>query len=47
MLTGTLRLAGAFRSEQVSDPPRPVLLRIVLGVSEIAIGVVFIAVRTS
>ena len=43
VLTGTLRLAGAFRSEQVSDPPRPVL-RIVLGVSEIAIGVVFIAV---
>ena len=43
VLTGTLRLAGAFRSEQVSDPPRPVL-RIALGVSEIAIGVVFIAV---
>jgi uncharacterized membrane protein HdeD (DUF308 family) len=42
VLTGTLRLAGAFRSEQLPGPPRPVL-RIVLGLSEIGIGVVWIA----
>ena len=44
VLTGTLRLVGAFHDEQVDDLRRPVH-RIALGVSEIGIGLVWIAVE--
>jgi len=42
VLTGALRLAGAFHSEEVPQLRRPAY-RIILGVSEIGIGVVSIA----
>ena len=44
VLTGTLRLVGAIHDEQVDDLRRPVA-RIALGVSEIGIGLVWIAVE--
>lgn len=44
VLTGTLRLVGAFHDEQVGDLPRPVH-RIALGASDIGIGLVWIAVE--
>ena len=43
VLTGSLRLVGAFHDEQLGDRPRPVH-RIALGLSEIGIGLVWIAV---
>jgi len=43
VFTGTLRLVGAFHDEQGDDLPRPVH-RIALGMSEIGIGLVWIAV---
>jgi uncharacterized membrane protein HdeD (DUF308 family) len=42
ILTGALRIAGAFHSEEMHDLRRPAH-RIVLGLSEIGIGVVWIA----